>query len=399
MSEKRKDKRGRLLRTGETQDPKTGEYRFSYYEDGKRKNFRSWKLNATDPVPTGKRCKLSLREKEEELEESRRKNYKLSSGNITVYELAKIYTDRKTTVRNTTREGYTTVLNILKRDSFSNKKIKDVYTAMAMDWLKDLQINGKRSYSSIRTIRSVLNPAFRFAVQNGWLERNPFDSFKLKEIIVNDSKKRDALSEEDEKSFLDFIKGDPYYSFYYDNIYILFNTGMRISEFCALTYDDIDFDKRSINIDKQLLRANNKVYIQFEAKTNSGRRVIPMSDGVYEAFARLIDKRKSNSANPSLDGVSNFITLNRNGEITYALIWNKRFRRILEKYNLSHKELEVTPHICRHTYSSKMIRNGMNPVLLSYLMGHHSSNITLEIYTHIHYDDAFDELKKLKMIS
>ena len=52
MSQKRKDKRGRLLNNGETQDPITGEYRFSYYVDGKRKNFRSWRLNPTDPTPT-----------------------------------------------------------------------------------------------------------------------------------------------------------------------------------------------------------------------------------------------------------------------------------------------------------------------------------------------------------
>ena len=59
MSQKRKDKRGRILRNGESQDPITGEYRFSYYENGKKKNFRSWKLNATDPLPEGKRPCLS----------------------------------------------------------------------------------------------------------------------------------------------------------------------------------------------------------------------------------------------------------------------------------------------------------------------------------------------------
>ena len=122
MSQKRKDKRGRLLNNGETQDPVTGEYRFSYYVDGKRKNFRSWRLNPTDPTPTGKRKGKSLREKIAKYEKEKEKQLDHEDGNMTVYELAEKYISQRQNVKNTTRNNYKTVLNFLKTEEFSKKK-------------------------------------------------------------------------------------------------------------------------------------------------------------------------------------------------------------------------------------------------------------------------------------
>ena len=64
------------------------------------------------------------------------------------------------------------------------------------------------------------------------------------------------------RSFLKFIKDDICYCKYYEVIYILFHTGMRISEFCGLTIQDIDFDARTINIDKQLQRIGMKLTVE-----------------------------------------------------------------------------------------------------------------------------------------
>ena len=72
----------------------------------------------------------------------------------------------------------------------------------------------------------------------------------LADVLVNDSKTREAISRKQMRSFLKFIKDDICYCKYYEVIYILFHTGMRISEFCGLTIQDIDLDARTINIDK-----------------------------------------------------------------------------------------------------------------------------------------------------
>ena len=65
---KRKDKNGRILRLGESQQS-DGRYRFSYMLDGKQKSFYSWKLEKTDRLPAGKRDCISLREKEKEIQQ------------------------------------------------------------------------------------------------------------------------------------------------------------------------------------------------------------------------------------------------------------------------------------------------------------------------------------------
>lgn len=401
MSQKRKDKRGRLLNNGETQDPVTGEYRFSYYVDGKRKNFRSWRLNPTDPTPTGKRKGKSLREKIAKYEKEKEKQLDHEDGNMTVYELAEKYISQRQNVKNTTRNNYKTVLNFLKTEEFSKKKIKNITTLQAMEWLHNLQASGKKRYSSIQNIRGVLRPAFRKAVQSGWIIKNPFDDFQIHEVLVNDSVRRDAICINDERRFLDFIKNDKHFSQYYEGFYILFNTGMRISEFCGLTLDDLDMTKRTININKQLQRVGTTVYIESSAKTKAGSRIIPMENGVYDAFVAIVEKRKQISDNPVVDGVGNFLFLDKNNCPTLALHWEHYFKRAREKFNKIYKdELPlITPHVARHTYCSRKAKSGMNPVHLAYLMGHSETDITLGTYTHTRFDDAVDELKRLGDIS
>ncbi len=70
-------------------------------------------------------------------------------------------------------------------------------------------------------------------------------------VVVNDSVKRDALTREQERKFLQFIQEDRHYSRYHEAFFILFKTGLRISEFCGLTIKDIDFKKNVIQVNHQ----------------------------------------------------------------------------------------------------------------------------------------------------
>ena len=65
-------------------------------------------------------------------------------------------------------------------------------------------------------------------------------------------------------------------------IYILFHTGMRISEFFGLTMKDIDLEKRTINIDHQLQRTSDMRYIIETTKTDAGTRVLPITEDVAQ---------------------------------------------------------------------------------------------------------------------
>ena len=56
------------------------------------------------------------------------------------------------------------------------------------------------------------------------------------------------------------------------------------------------------------------------------------------------------------------------------------------------------PHVCRHTYCTNMALAGMNPKTLQYLMGHSEIGVTLDVYTHVSFEDARDELAKMKIV-
>ena len=135
----------------------------------------------------------------------------------------------KTGVRHNTVAGYKTVINMLKKESFGNQRIDKVRLSDAKAWLIKLQQIDGRGYSSIHSIRGVLRPAFQMAVDDDLLRKNPFE-FELASVIVNDSVTREAITRKQQRDLLKFIE-DKHFSRYYDAIYILFHTGLRISEF------------------------------------------------------------------------------------------------------------------------------------------------------------------------
>lgn len=397
-SGKRRDKKNRVLRNGEIQ-LSNGRYRFKYINfDGKENYIYSWRLVDTDPTPSGKRKGPSLRELEEKIQYDLNNGCATFGNKITVLELVKDYVDfKKNTVRKTTQAGYMTVINLLKKDPFGAKRIDTVTVFDAKKWLAKLQTEDNRSYSSITSIRGVLKPAFQAALNDDLVRRNPFE-FMVSEVVFNDTKKRLPLTTEQEEAFLGFVKNNKYYSKYYEGMYILFNTGMRISEFCGLTIDDINFENHTIDINKQLMKKSKKYYLQ-DTKTSSGTRVIPMSEEVENCFKTIIENRPNFKREPTVDGIKGFLTFDAYGSIAYSLHWEKHFKYATDAYNRTN-DLQIkclTPHVCRHTYCTRMAMLGMNPKTLQYLMGHSEVDVTLNVYTHVGLNDAKKELKRLNL--
>lgn len=395
---KRRDKKGRILRNGESQRA-DGRYAYVYTDSrGKQRFIYSWKLEATDPLPAGRRKCISLREKEKELMRDLEDGITPYGGDLTVLELVKMYILQKMGVRHSTKAAYKTVVNLLKKDDFGARRIDKVKLSDAKRWLIRLQENG-RGYSSIHSIRGVLRPAFQMAVDDDLLRKNPFE-FQLCTVVVNDSVTREAITKKQERMLLEFIKNDQHFCKYYDGIYILFKTGLRISEFVGLTTKDLDFEERTINVNHQLQRGSDMVYIIEDTKTTNGTRVLPMTEDVYECFQRIISQRKRPKKEPKVDGVSGFLYLDKNDMPMVALHWEKYFQHIITKYNSIYKEElpKVTPHVCRHTYCSNMAKAGMNPKTLQYLMGHADIGVTLNTYTHIGLDDAKEELERVEKL-
>ena len=299
-------------------------------------------------------------------------------------------------VRHNTQANYNFVTNILKKEAFGRMPIGHVKLSDAKRWLIKLQKKDGRGYSSIHSIRGVVRPAFQMAVEDDMLNKNPFQ-FELASVVVNDSVTRKAISRADQRKFLDFVANDRHFSKYYDGIYILFNTGLRISEFVGLTINDIDLKGKKLTVDHQLQRKRNMEYVIEEPKTEAGKRTIPITDDVCAAFKRIMMNRKKPKVEPMIGGKIGFLFLDKNGMPMVALHWEKYFQHICQKYNSIYKVQmpKVTPHVCRHTYCSNMAHAGMNPKTLQFLMGHADISVTLNTYTHTSFELAEQELKKM----
>lgn len=395
MSEKRRDNRNRILHNGESQR-QDGRYAYKYKDiNGETKFVYSWRLDKNDRAPAGKPRDLSLREKERQIQQDLFNQIVPNGGNLTVLELVQKYLSLKVNVRHNTQANYNFVVGILKKEAFGSLRIDKVKLSDAKAWLIKLQKDG-RGYSTIHSVRGVVRPAFEMAVQDDLIRKNPF-GFELATVVVNDSVTREAITRAQERTFLKFIQEDNCYRKYYDGIYILFNTGLRISEFCGLTISDIDFQNKRIRVDHQLQRKRDMEYIIEDTKTKSGERYVPMSQQVVECFRRVIANRKPPKQEPIIDGYTGFLFLDKNGMPMVALHWEHYFKHILNKYNSIYKVQlpKITPHVCRHTFCSNMARSGMSPKTLQYIMGHSDISVTLNTYTHLTFDDAKAEFDRV----
>ena len=307
MSEKRRDNKNRILRNGESQR-KDGRYMYKYIDNaGNVKYIYSWKLVKADTVPQGAKDDIPLRDKEKQIHKDLEDDIISSGGNMTVLELVKKYISQKTGVRHNTEANYNFVVNIIKKEAFGTKRIDKVKLSDAKGWLIKLQADG-RGYSTIHTVRGVVRPAFQMAVDDDLIRKNPFE-FQLATVVVNDSVTREAITRKQERNFLEFVKNDKHFSKYYEGIYILFKTGLRISEFTGLTIADVDLEKGVIHVNHQLQRKRNMEYIIEDTKTDSGTRLVPMTDDVKKCFCEIIQKRKNPKVEPMIDGKTGFLYL------------------------------------------------------------------------------------------
>ena len=251
---------------------------------------------------------------------------------MTVCELVDRYLKTKTGVRQSTKQGYVTVQRLLAKEAFGKKTIRSVKTSDAKLFLIKLQQEDGKIYSSIHTIRGVLRPAFQMAVDDDILVKNPF-GFQLAGVLVNDAVTREAITKDQMRKFLKFVHDDVVYCKYYEVVYILFHTGMRISEFCGLTLKDIDLENRTVNIDHQLQRTSDMRYIIETTKTDAGTRVLPITEDVAQMFQAIIEDRNAPKVEKSIDGYSGFLFYDDNGMPLVAMHWQHRFNHMVGRYN------------------------------------------------------------------
>ena len=343
-----------------------------------------------DKIPQGKRSDLSLREKEMQIIRDLADEIDSSGNKITVIELYKRQIGQKQNVKPNTVLGREHLLKLISEDKLGSQCLNSIKMCDAKDWVIRQKERGY-SFKSIKNYKRSLSSAFEMAVQNDYIRKKPF-KFSVGDVIKDTSKEKTALSEEKQAQFLELIKNDAVYSKNYDEFIILLGTGLRASEFCGLTENDVDLKNRIISVNHQLLKNSSQGYYISPPKTKSSFRSIYMSDSVYLAFKNIISNKKNNS-NFEIDGYRDFLFLNKNGNPKTVANIDAMFRRICRKYQKDSGY--ITPHIMRHTFCTNMANAGMNPKTLQYIMGHSSASMTLDYYSHTSFEAARKEMKRI----
>lgn len=378
MSEKRKDSAGRILKSGGSQRA-NGSYMFRYYDVfGSRKCVYAPNLDV-------------LREKEKAVGHDLEEQIDYDSGKITVIDQAKRYLALRTDLSRKTVALYKDAYKWIERHPISQRKIRDVKMSEAKLFIIDLSQNEGLSFNTIAIIQSILRPALQIAVDDEVLRRNPFQ-FCLSKVIPKVENKRQALTALQKQAFLNFLQSDSIGKRHYDSAVILLGTGLRISELCGLTLNDLDFENRRIQVDKQLSQLNHYGIYVNTPKTKSGERFVPMSDEVFAAFQRVLQERKIKNE-PEVDGYRGFVFLNRYGRPKRAKSFQVSYHDLILRYNETHEaSLKITPHVLRHTFCTDLAAKKIDIKSLQYIMGHKDVETTLNVYAHSNYETAAESM-------
>ena len=387
-SEKNKPTR-KTLRPNEYYNPKTKRYEYHYKDCfGKARVISSYRLEMTDQLPKGKRSSKSLREKEAEINAYLENNIDVDGAKLTLLEVVDRYLNflynRKKLAHNT-KVGYNVTVNTLKQYKLGYMEIGKIRPEHCEEWLADM----KKKYrgSSIQTQISLIKRTFEYALDYDYVAKNPFRRITTDR---SDSKKMKALSVEDMNRFLNFCLNDTHSSHCYDMLYVLFWSGLRASELCGLTLDNIDMDNRMIVVDKQL-QCVNHTHIVLPTKTMNGKRIIPMTDGVYESFQRIIKNRylKGDIEPVCFDEQGNayegFVFLATRSRRTIVRGHVEEYlRNCIKRFNNANPDNPIRkfePHICRHTFATNM--QYLPPKTLQYILGHGNIATTMDNYVDV----------------
>lgn len=389
----RKDNKGRVLQKGEFQRASDGKYVYGYVDpNGVRRYIYSKDLN-------------TLREREKKLVKDQLDGLNVYvAGNADLNFVFDRYISTKSELRRTTYTNYRYMYDKFVRDTFGKRKIGEIKYSDVLYFYYELLNTKKLQINTLENIHTVLHPTFELAVRDEIIRRNPSDRVmaEIKKKTGNKKGIRHALTLEQQRAFMDYMKNSPVFNAWYPFFTVLLGTGCRIGEVVGLRWQDVDLEKRTINIDHAMTyypRRSDTYKCEFKVslpKTAAGVRVLPMMNQVYEVLKAEYDRQKEEGFSVAVvDGMTGFIFTNRFGTIHNPAAVNRAIKRIYEAANTEeivnakkeHREPVIIPHFSchhlRHTFCTRFCENETNVKVIQSIMGHASIETTMDIYAEV----------------
>ena len=288
---------------------------------------------------------------------------------------------KKQTVRPNTVRNYSERYERNIKGVIGNKLLTDVKPIHCQKIFSDMADEGYKTTTIYQT-RIALYNMFEFARENDVLIANPCKK-SLKSDMGKPSDKKEALTIDVQKKFLEAVVG---YSYENQNRFVL-QTGLRTGELIGLRWSDIDFENRTMKIERTM-EYRDKVgeWRVGPPKSKSGYRTIPLTD---EAI-RILENQRSKNKSLKLVPMEwkDIVFLCRKG----TPVKNSTYDTGLFKYCDRVGIPRFSMHVLRHTFATRCIEGGMKPKTLQKILGHSNIGITMNLYVHITEDEKHREI-------